>query len=302
MDDKPKTAAGYDQERTNDCEVALVILLRAFASLKDTLRLVGGLVPRYLTPAAPPDVPLHAGTRDVDVVLNVELLADRGTYRKLKGQLKDAGFRRVGDGTDKVSSWQWEIKFHGRHVIVEFLHDTDDPEQTGRLTEIDGEEISALQILHAGVAGDWFEEKPLRVELPDKQGVAVETVRYADATAFIILKAIAFDTRHEPKDAADLLHVMQYAFETTELLAQRVMARCVEGRHEEAIDAALQALKRRFCSDEHVEGHDKDGPALAANFHGYAAEGLEDDRATYLRQVSAMVTRFVALLEAPAAP
>lgn len=37
-------------------------LYGAFGSLKSSLRLVGGLVPRYLTPASPPEVPQHAGT------------------------------------------------------------------------------------------------------------------------------------------------------------------------------------------------------------------------------------------------
>lgn len=65
---KPKTAAGYSAEQTDTCEQVLVTLLGAFGTLKSTLRLVGGLVPRYLTPQSPPDVPPHFGTSDVDIV------------------------------------------------------------------------------------------------------------------------------------------------------------------------------------------------------------------------------------------
>ena len=57
MSTKFKSAEGYDANLTHNCETVLVVLLQAFGSLKDTLRLVGGLVPRYLTPERPPEVP-----------------------------------------------------------------------------------------------------------------------------------------------------------------------------------------------------------------------------------------------------
>lgn len=73
---KPRDAAGYDANVTAACERTLLTLLGAFGNLKNTLRLVGGLVPRYLTPEAPPDVPAHVGTSDVDVVLNLQVIAE----------------------------------------------------------------------------------------------------------------------------------------------------------------------------------------------------------------------------------
>ncbi len=38
--------------------------------------LVGGLTPRYLVAARPPEVPAHAGTLDVDIVIDLQILAD----------------------------------------------------------------------------------------------------------------------------------------------------------------------------------------------------------------------------------
>ncbi|WP_411704890.1 hypothetical protein [Edaphovirga cremea] len=80
---KPQTAAGYSADHTQVCEQVLVTLLNAFGTLKDTLRLVGGLVPRYLTPEASPFVPAHFGTSDVDVVLNLEVIAEGEGYASL---------------------------------------------------------------------------------------------------------------------------------------------------------------------------------------------------------------------------
>lgn len=107
MNTKYKTAAEYNPDHTEACEIALVALLRAFGSLKSDLRLVGGLVPRYLIPSRPPEIPDHAGTTDVDVVLNITVLAAKGSYDKLKRQLKDGGFKRYQpDPTVKPNSWQ----------------------------------------------------------------------------------------------------------------------------------------------------------------------------------------------------
>jgi hypothetical protein len=269
------------------------MLLQAFGSLKHTLRLVGGLVPRYLAPEQPPDVPAHVGTTDVDVVLNVSVLAAKGTYDKLRRQLKDSGFERYRSRPDaKPSSWQWVYQIDGQHIVVEFLQHTDDPEQSSRLAEVDGEDVSACQILHAGLAHDWYEEKSVRVQLPGGDGITTETVRHADAVAFIVLKALAFDSRHERKDAADLIHVMRYAHPLDDLVTK--FAERINGRYGAALEQALDALERRFCDDEHTEGYLKDGPAKFASFHDVADA---EERTLIQRDVSGMVSHFIKLLE-----
>src|SRR3989442_15920463 len=109
--EKPKTADGYATAQTVSCERVLVTLLSAFGTLKETIRLVGGLVPRYLTPEAPPDVPAHAGTTDVDIVFNLQVIADGEGYDSLARQLKARGFERYKKpDAHSPSSWQWERK------------------------------------------------------------------------------------------------------------------------------------------------------------------------------------------------
>ncbi|WP_028103088.1 hypothetical protein [Pseudoduganella violaceinigra] len=289
---KHKTAAEYSTDHTKACEIALVALLRAFGSLKDDLRLVGGLVPRYLTPALPPEVPAHAGTTDVDVVLNITVLAAKGTYDKLKRQLKSGGFIRYQPNPEgPPSSWQWVYAAGGASIVVEFLQHTDDPEQSARLVEIDGEEVSACQILYAGIAHDWFAETSIIVDLPHNGGTVKETIRYADAVAFIVLKALAFKTRHEPKDAADLIHVMRYSG-SVDALAASFVERLAGGMHAGAIDSALTALTEHFCDERDIPGFRKDGPSTVANFLGLQ-DADEDTRFREQREVSAMVSYFL---------
>jgi hypothetical protein len=55
-DVKPRRASEYNQDVTQACEQTLLTMLSAFGNLKETLRLVGGLVPRYLTPEVHPEL------------------------------------------------------------------------------------------------------------------------------------------------------------------------------------------------------------------------------------------------------
>jgi hypothetical protein len=298
MSEKYKTAGGYSDDLTRDCETALVVLLQAFGSLKNTLRLVGGLVPRYLTPARPPDVPPHAGTTDVDVVLNVSMLAAKGSYDKLRRQLKDNGFVPYEPVPGKVSSWQWVYKLNGHPVRIEFLQSTDDPAKSGTLNTVDGEGVSAVQFLHAGVAHEWFQEHTITTALPGGNGVVTEVVRFADAVAFIVLKTIAFHQRHEHKDVADLLHVMRY-WGTIEALAALYAQRMQAGPHSGALHEVLRLLEQHFCDSAGVEGWRKDGPAKFVNFHQIGNPG-EDEFVRAQRDVSALMDHFVGLVRANA--
>lgn len=77
---KPGTLHGYVSEYTLDCERVLVTLLRGLGPWKKSIFLVGGLTSRYLVKARPPDVPPHAGTQDVDIVVDLRILADTEAY------------------------------------------------------------------------------------------------------------------------------------------------------------------------------------------------------------------------------
>lgn len=296
--EKPKTAAGYDQDHTVLCERVLVTLLRGFGPLKKTLRLVGGLVPRYLTPEQPPDVPAHAGTMDVDIVLNIQVLAEGEGYKALAKRLKELGFKRAVNQEGKASSWRWErsISEH-KFVVVEFLRDEAEDIPAGSISAVEDEKISALAIRYAGIVHEWYGEREVTAELLDDGGVTTETVRFADAVSFIILKALAFDQRHENKDAGDLVHVMRYAYAgDLNALAGEFRSRLAAGTHTDAIQEALSVLKTRFCDGDAVEGFRRDGPVACATFNLHAGAST-DERVREQRYVSALVTEFLRIVQ-----
>ncbi|CAM3645493.1 Nucleotidyltransferase [Bordetella sputigena] len=289
MAEKYNKAALYSDKVTLACEVTLGLLLEAFGSFKESLRLIGGLVPRYLAPTGP----AHIGTTDVDIVLDVQVLMAGEDYSSLRHQLKKAGFRRL-EKDGKVSSWQWQLAIDGVPVVVEFLVDTGDPNEKG-LVPLDGEEISACRIPYAAMTKDWFVAYTIRFQRPDGAGISTETIRHADAAAFVALKALAMRHRHEPKDVADLVHVLRNYDGAPTSIAELYAARLATGQYAEPLQLALATLEEKFCTDPYTDGYLKDGPGRYVQFYETTDE---EARVLELRQVSGLVTEFVQLVRA----
>ncbi|UVL55826.1 hypothetical protein [Pseudomonas sp. B21-035] len=209
---------------------------------------------------------MHAGTSDVDIVLNLEVLAAGNEYASLAEQLNARGFTRwVEEG--RAASWRWRRRVSEHiEVVVELLRDAGD-EAPGRSINVDGERVSALTIKHARIVHDWYQEMEISAELLDGDGVSVDVVRFADVPAFVILKALALDQRQERKDAADLIHVVRYSGSIKEVAALFV-ERIRSEQHPEAVRDGLAALARRFGDDQHSEGFEKVGAVAYARFYG----------------------------------
>lgn len=124
---KPATLDGYSDRYTLDCERVLVTLLRGLGPWKDSVYLVGGLTPRYLVAARPPVVPAHAGTLDVDIVIDLQILADTEAYHTLEDNLKKMGFERAENSAGTKLSWRWQTRTeHGALMVLELLADAPD--------------------------------------------------------------------------------------------------------------------------------------------------------------------------------
>lgn len=123
---KPRHQGGYTSLHADLCERTLVTLLRGLGPWQRGIYLTGGLVPRYLIlphgdeAGAPP----HAGTTDVDLVLDLDVLATVEAYRRLEQNLKSLGFQRAmnDDGQAQHFSWRKPIA-SGVTVVVDLLCD-----------------------------------------------------------------------------------------------------------------------------------------------------------------------------------
>jgi len=107
-----------------------MLLLGGLGPWKESVYLVGGLTPRYLVPARPPVVPAHAGTLDVDIVIDLQILADTEAYHTLEDNLKKMGFERAENEQKQKLSWRWQTRTeHGALMVLELLADA--PEIAG---------------------------------------------------------------------------------------------------------------------------------------------------------------------------
>jgi len=280
---KPTTMAGYDAAVTEAAERVLVTLLCGFGPWKNAVFLVGGLTPRYLVTARPPEVPAHAGTGDIDVVVDIAILSDTEAYRTLEDNLHAMGFERVTNELGVKVSWRWQAKLEsGATMILEFL--AEHLELGGGKVKVLPTEsrVSALNIPHASMVFDLNESKQLTAELLDGGGIATETVRYADIVSFTCLKAFAFDQRNARKDAHDLVYCLEHHPGGIEAAVQAFKA-ALEGPHAAAVNEALTILKTRFTHQDPEQAHRRDGVIAVARFEDNDADVEADEDLRNLR-------------------
>lgn len=295
--EKPVTLDGYDDRHTVDCERVLVTLLRGLGPWKDSVYLVGGLTPRYLVRDLPHGVRAHAGTLDVDIVVDLEMLVDTDAYRTLEQNLRRLKFRRALNDQSQKASWRWQTRTErGALIVLELLADA--PHIAGgrvRPLPTDGN-ISALNIPHSSIVFDLHEVKEISAELLDGNGTATEQVKYANLVSFTCLKALAFTERFERKDAYDLVYCIEHAPTGPDAVAES-FRRARDGDHGAVVQGALRILNQRFASDGRTEGYRKDGPVSVAKFEIGEDPELGEDRVLRQRHVSDVVERLLARID-----
>ncbi|MFM0276496.1 antitoxin [Paraburkholderia sediminicola] len=281
---KPATLDGYSDQYTIDCERVLVTLLRGLGPWKDSVYLVGGLTPRYLVAARPPLIPAHAGTLDVDIVIDLQMLADTEAYHTLEDNLKKMGFERAENEKKQKLSWRWLTRTeHGALMVLELLADA--PQIAGGKVQPLPTEgtISALNIPYSSIVFDLHQVTEIRAELLGDNGVATEKIKHANLVSFTCLKAFAFDQRFERKDAHDLIYCIEHAPDGMDAVAEAFRKESV-GTHGAVIQACLAILRSRFVYDDKTEGYRKDGPVSVAKFELGEGDEPEQREARALRQ------------------
>src|SRR6266496_465723 len=211
---KPSHQGGYTERHTELCERTLVTLLRGLGPWKDGVYVAGGLVPRYLIPGSPARTttpPLYVGTTDVDLVLDLDVLADIDAYRRLEQNLRTLGFERGTNDDGQAQHFSWRKPVGGSvTVVVDLLCDADIGEG-GRVQRLPGERrLSALKIPGAHLVVRDHIAIDLTAALLDERGIATETVRIANIVPFLVLKALAYDDRFERKDAHDMIYCLMH--------------------------------------------------------------------------------------------
>lgn len=294
---KPLTLEGYSEQVTRDCERVLVTLLRNLGPHRKSLVLIGGLTPRYLVPERPPVVPQHAGTLDIDVVIDLVVLEDTEAYRTLEANLKKIGFDRGENDKGQKVNWRWKVRMEdGTNIILELLADHPDL-RGGRAQPISGEgQISALNIPYTSIVFDLFDTARVTAELLGKNGQATETIKHANIVSFTCLKAIAYNDRQERKDAHDLVYCLEHVPNTLAEVATKFQ-NPINGKHRDVLLHSLELLRSRFATDKNADGYLKDGPVSVAKFELGEDDDTREARALRQREASTVIESLLEAIE-----
>jgi hypothetical protein len=245
----------YDEAATDRCERALITLLGDVGPWNERIYLVGGLAPRYLVGRLPEDAAPHVGTTDVDLVIGIAIPADaEEAYRTLHTNLRRSGFAQ---GTP---SFAWTREVDGAIVKFEFMCETDavDPGSIFSPKSGTGTGMAAFNVRGALLAADDFIEVELEGERLDRGGRSRVALRVANVLPYLVLKVLAFQDRHENKDAYDLVFTLLHAEGGPAAAGGRAASSPVVD-HPQVVSALTLAVQR-FATP------DMDGPAAYAAF------------------------------------
>lgn len=134
------------------------------------------------------------------------------------------------------------------------------------------------------VTGDYI-ECMIEADRLDDGGRSQVTVRVADILSYVVLKILAFQDRHENRDAYDLIFCLLNYEDGPGDAGQHAAVSTITGH--QRVHSALALLTERFESAEH------DGP------HAYGAfldDGDTEDVARLRQEAVAVVRQFLAPL------
>jgi hypothetical protein len=265
--DKPRHRSGYRREETEQVEATCLTVALTLGTLMDEMCIVGGLVPsliidRDLQPDEENDE-THVGTNDLDVGLAVALLDDQ-QYTEISRRLRAEGFKPDinDDGNPTPQRWRLgELK-----VTVDFLMPSISAAESGaRIQHLEGD-FAAL--IAPGLQLAFDERQKVPIDGYTLQGEkARRTIPVCGPASFIVLKALAFKNRAEPKDAYDLIYVLRRWPAGIPNIAERLAGH--HERYPEIVKGALAALADDFAEVDSI------GPMRAASFNGESGENLD---------------------------
>jgi hypothetical protein len=264
---KPRHRSGYSREETEQVEAALLTVAVTLGALMDRICIVGGLAPSLLIDREvgpdPETEAGHPGTNDLDVGLAIALLDDE-QYAEIGERLRQEGFGPDKNSKGNPTPQRWKLE--SLNVTVDFLlPPIPGAEEGGRMQPLEGD-LSAT--ITPGLQLAQEERQEVVVDGYTLKGEQVKrTIPVCGPATFVVLKALAFHDRGEPKDAFDLVYVLRRWPGGISNIVERL------GSHFEndpaIVGEALDQLASDFSSSE------SHGPLRAAEFDGDAGADLD---------------------------
>jgi hypothetical protein len=257
MPDKPKSVAGYGRDQVEIVRSACLYFATLVGDLADNIAIVGGLVPTLLVPRdeLPEGAEPHVGTADLDIGLAVAML-EHERYRELASRLRHAGFEQDTNEAGNPTRQRWRFSMPaGRRVTLDFLIAPSQEDDTGGALRHLEHDFAA--VITPGLELAFIDRDRIHLRGQTLLGEDAERAVYVCGPgAFTVLKALAFRSRGEGKDAYDLYYVLRYFSDDLGDVAARIQPLL----HHPDTRTALRILAEDFASPNTV------GPRRAAMF------------------------------------
>lgn len=239
----------YPKLAVKAAESVLLELVHILGEYRDSIVVVGGMVPKYLIREA--EEP-HVGTIDVDLALDHRRF-DKPGYETLHELLFNHHYQ-VDNKQPFI--YRRTIVMNGNEIVVQVDLLSGEYGGTGkghrtqmvqklRPRKTRGADIAFNEPVHVKITG----------ELPDGTKDVV-TIPIADIVPFIVMKAMAMRGRLKQKDPYDIYYCLRYFPGGIEKIVEHVKFL----RGNTLVKEALEILKEKFDSTEHV------GPSHIADF------------------------------------
>ena len=237
--------------------------------------LIGGAVPGLIEDISLRNPPGHAGTTDVDILLDPAGFSAQ-EYETLTERLLERGYRYRRDRDGNDLQFSFEVDVDGHSVAVDFLAPPSPGRSGFRVPIQPGLQAHALSGARVPA---WFSvDLTLKEELVQGGDLPVR-IRLVDVPGFVVLKALAFEGRQAPKDAYDLWYVLAYAKEGPPGVARKLAPFAWDS----VVASALAFLRVAFASPASA------GSVAVARFE----EAEEEDAERVSAQAYAVVQSFL---------
>jgi hypothetical protein len=250
---KPTTAAGYTGTQVANVRAACLYLATKVGDLLDELVIVGGLVPTLLIDQTGADTERHVGTLDLDVGMQLAIL-DHKRYAALTERLRAAGFGPDTNENGNETRQRWKIDGPPKVTLDFLIPPSSKSDRGGQLRDLE-EDFAAiiapgLRLAFMDYVKVTLDGRTIRKEQARRE------IKVCGPAAFIVMKALAFRSRGENKDAYDLVYFLRNFGDGPPTVAAQLEPLAKEA---EVVEA------RRWLSED-FETVEHTGPRRAAEF------------------------------------
>ena len=262
---KPQHISGYDAGHTMLVRATCLDLATRLGDLMDELVIVGGMVPGLIIAQdeLPAGAEPHCGTMDIDLGLSVALF-DGQRYQNLTDRMRSSGFEPDQNESGNITRQRWRV-VDDHSLTIDFLVDPSNPEEQQREGKLRNIKSDFAAIIVSGLHLAFMDRQSVTIEGTTRRGERAKSViSVCGPAAFIALKALAFGSRGENKDAYDLFYVLRNYGDGID----DIVARFDPLHGDEKLNEALAIIGSNFTEETST------GPMRVSDF---IHAGVDDD-------------------------